>query len=101
MVHTRLFSLSVFPLFLLLLSSDSCHSLHTMDQDYYEGTDYLSPVPADGERTEEFEYEVGSLRQTGSLIQLPVSVSFSLADEYPTWELPIPHIMPVCCILAD
>ena len=30
-----------------------------MDQDYYEGTDYLSPVPADGERAEEFEYEVG------------------------------------------
>lgn len=29
-----------------------------MDQDYYEGTDFLSPVPADGERTEEFEYEV-------------------------------------------
>lgn len=50
-----------------------------MDQDYYEGTDYLSPVPADGERTEEFEYEVGSMRLTGSLMQLPVSVSFSLA----------------------
>lgn len=29
-----------------------------MDQEYYEGTDYLSPVPVDGERTEEFEYEV-------------------------------------------
>lgn len=29
-----------------------------MDHDYYEGTDYLSPVPADGERAEEFEYEV-------------------------------------------
>lgn len=43
----------------LSVSPDSCHSLHTMDQDYYEGTDYLSPVPADGERTEEFEYEVG------------------------------------------
>lgn len=41
-------------------SPDSCHSLHTMEQDYYEGTD-LSPVPADGERTEEFEYEVGLL----------------------------------------
>lgn len=31
-----------------------------MDQDYYEGTDYLSPVPVDGDRTEEFEYEVSS-----------------------------------------
>lgn len=49
------------------LSSDSCHSLHTMDQDYYEGTDYLSPVPADGERAEEFEYEVGVRRRTGPL----------------------------------
>lgn len=74
-VHSRLFSLPVIPLF-LLLSTDSCHSLHTMDQDYYEGTDYLSPVPADGERTEDFEYEVG---QTGPLMQLPVLVSFSLA----------------------
>ncbi|XP_055795461.1 PDZ domain-containing RING finger protein 4-like isoform X4 [Salvelinus fontinalis] len=34
------------------LLSDSCHSLHTMEQDYYEGR-------ADGGRTEEFEYEVG------------------------------------------
>lgn len=74
-VHSRLFSLPVIPPF-LLLSTDSCHSLHTMDQDYYEGTDYLSPVPADGERTEDFEYEVG---QTGPLMQLPVLVSFSLA----------------------
>lgn len=29
-----------------------------MDQDYYEGTDYLSPLPVDGDRTEELEYEV-------------------------------------------
>lgn len=49
-----------------------------MEQDYYEGTGYLSPVPADGERTEDFEYEVGLGRQTGSL-QLPVLVSVSLA----------------------
>lgn len=39
---------------------DSCHSLHTIDPDYYEGTDYLSPVPAEGDRTEELEYEVGA-----------------------------------------
>lgn len=31
-----------------------------MDQDYYEGTDYLSPLPIEGDRTEEFEYEVSS-----------------------------------------
>lgn len=52
-------ALSVLPLtpFLSVLP-DSCHSLHTMDQDYYEGTDCLSPIAADGDRTEEFEYEV-------------------------------------------
>lgn len=77
-MFTAGFSLPIIPLF-LLPSADSCHSLHTMDQDYYEGTDFLSPVPADGERTEDFEYEVGLARQTGPLMQLPVLVSFSLA----------------------
>lgn len=56
-----------------------------MDQDYYGGTDYLSPVPADGERTEDFEYEVG---QTGPLTQLPVLVSFSLARCTPMRPVP-------------
>lgn len=50
----------------------SCHSLHTMDQNYYEGTDYLSPVPADGERTEEFEYEVR--------IANDIAANYSLTD---------------------
>lgn len=49
----------------LSIPFDSCHSLHTMDQDYYEGTDYLSPVPADGDRTEEFEYEVRLILDIG------------------------------------
>ncbi|XP_023996866.1 PDZ domain-containing RING finger protein 4-like, partial [Salvelinus sp. IW2-2015] len=38
------------------LLSDSCHSLHTMEREFYEGTDYLSTLP-DQQRTEEFEYE--------------------------------------------
>lgn len=38
--------------------SGSCHSLHTMDQDYYDGTAYLSPGAGDAERADEFEYEV-------------------------------------------
>lgn len=74
-----------FLLFLpLSVSPDSCHSLHTMDQDYYEGTDYLSPVPADGERTEEFEYEVGITLDTTAdksltgLLVWPLSANLSL-----------------------
>lgn len=72
----RLFSLAVIPLF-LLLSSDSCHSLHTMDPEYYGGPEYLSPVPADGERTEDLEYEVG---QTGPLMPLPVLLALAQPD---------------------
>ncbi len=36
----------------------SGHSLHTMDQEYFEGSEYLSNMAADGERTDDFEYEV-------------------------------------------
>lgn len=42
-----------------LLFSHSCHSLHTMGQEYYEGSEYLSNMPAEAERTDELEYEVG------------------------------------------
>ena len=64
------------PLFLPLpVSPDSCHSLHTMDKDYYEGTDYLSPVPADGERTEEFEYEVGNVLDITAFLNLTNSLA--------------------------
>lgn len=52
------FFLSPCRLVFLFLSSDSCHSIHTMDQDYGDGPDYLSHIPADGERADEFEYEV-------------------------------------------
>ncbi len=36
----------------------SGHSLHTMDQEYFEGSEYLSNMAADAERTDDFEYEV-------------------------------------------
>uniref|UniRef100_A0A672JLU0 PDZ domain containing ring finger 4 n=1 Tax=Salarias fasciatus TaxID=181472 RepID=A0A672JLU0_SALFA len=63
------------------LLSDSCHSLHTMDQDYYEGTDYLSPVPADGERTEEFEYEEVELCRLGSQEKLGLTLCYRTDEE--------------------
>ncbi|CAK6950883.1 PDZ domain-containing RING finger protein 4-like [Scomber scombrus] len=61
--------------------SDSCHSLHTMDQDYYEGTDYLSPVPADGERTEEFEYEEVELCRLSSQEKLGLTLCYRTDEE--------------------
>ncbi|XP_010789299.1 PDZ domain-containing RING finger protein 4-like isoform X2 [Notothenia coriiceps] len=63
------------------LLSDSCHSLHTMDKDYYEGTDYLSPVPADGERTEEFEYEEVELCRLNSQEKLGLTLCYRTDEE--------------------
>ncbi|KAM9753122.1 PDZ domain-containing RING finger protein 4 isoform 2-T2 [Menidia menidia] len=63
------------------LLSDSCHSLHTMEQDYYEGTDYLSPVPADGERTEEFEYEEVELCRLTSQEKLGLTLCYRTDEE--------------------
>ncbi|XP_045893681.1 PDZ domain-containing RING finger protein 4-like isoform X1 [Micropterus dolomieu] len=63
------------------LLSDSCHSLHTMDQDYYEGTDYLSPVQADGERTEEFEYEEVELCRLNCQEKLGLTLCYRTDEE--------------------
>nr|XP_046250053.1 PDZ domain-containing RING finger protein 4-like [Scatophagus argus] len=63
------------------LLSDSCHSLHTMEQDYYEGTDYLSPVPADGERTEDFEYEEVELCRLNSQEKLGLTLCYRTDEE--------------------
>ncbi|KAM3869690.1 PDZ domain-containing RING finger protein 4 [Diretmus argenteus] len=63
------------------LLSDSCHSLHTMDQEYYEGTDYLSPLPADGERTEEFEYEEVELCRLNSQEKLGLTLCYRTDEE--------------------
>lgn len=37
----------------------SCHSIHTMEHEFYECPEYLSNIPAEVERTEDYEYEVG------------------------------------------
>lgn len=41
----------------------SCHSLHPVEHEFYEGNEYLSSLPADADRAEDFEYEVRSLAQ--------------------------------------
>uniref|UniRef100_A0AAX7U8A9 PDZ domain-containing protein n=1 Tax=Astatotilapia calliptera TaxID=8154 RepID=A0AAX7U8A9_ASTCA len=42
------------------LLSDSCHSIHTMEHEFYECPEYLSNTTADVERIVEYEYEVQS-----------------------------------------
>ncbi|XP_061773030.1 PDZ domain-containing RING finger protein 4-like [Nerophis ophidion] len=63
------------------LLSDSCHSLHTLEQDYYPGTDYLSPVPLDGERTEELEYEEVELCRLSSQEKLGLTLCYRTDEE--------------------
>lgn len=45
-------------LLLLFCFFSSCHSIHTMEHEFYECPEYLSNTPAEVERTEEYEYEV-------------------------------------------
>lgn len=56
-VYSHCYLLSL--LYTLSSFSPSCHSLHTVGQEYYEGNEYLSNMPAEAERTDELEYEVG------------------------------------------
>ncbi|KAI1883425.1 hypothetical protein AGOR_G00231300 [Albula goreensis] len=63
------------------LLSDSCHSLQTMEHEFYEGTDYLSPVQADAERTEEFEYEEVELCRLNSQEKLGLTLCYRTDDE--------------------
>uniref|UniRef100_A0ACB8FP24 PDZ domain-containing RING finger protein 4 n=1 Tax=Sphaerodactylus townsendi TaxID=933632 RepID=A0ACB8FP24_9SAUR len=39
------------------LLSDSFHSLHPVEHEFYEGNDYLSSLPTDADKTEDFECE--------------------------------------------
>ncbi|XP_037110370.1 PDZ domain-containing RING finger protein 4-like isoform X1 [Syngnathus acus] len=63
------------------LLSDSCHSLHTMEQDYYEGTDYLSPLPVDADRTQELEYEEVELCRLSSQEKLGLTLCYRTDEE--------------------
>lgn len=41
----------------------SCHALHPEEHEFYEDNEYLSSLPADADRTEDFEYEVRQFPQ--------------------------------------
>lgn len=48
-------------LFLCCFVLRSCHSLQPVEHEFYEGNEYLSSLPADADRAEDFEYEVRSM----------------------------------------
>ncbi|XP_051975583.1 PDZ domain-containing RING finger protein 4-like [Xyrauchen texanus] len=63
------------------LLSDSCHSLPTLDQEYMEGSGYLSTLAADAERTEDFEYEEVELCRVNSQEKLGLTLCYRTDDE--------------------
>nr|XP_034984186.1 PDZ domain-containing RING finger protein 4 [Zootoca vivipara] len=66
------------------LLSDSCHSLHPVEHEFYEGNEYLSSLPADVDRTEDFEYEEVELCRVSSQEKLGLTVCYRTDDEEDT-----------------
>ncbi|XP_023579314.1 PDZ domain-containing RING finger protein 4 [Octodon degus] len=64
-----------------LLLSDSCHSLHPGEHELYEDNEYLSSLPADADRTEDFEYEEVELCRVSSQEKLGLTVCYRTDDE--------------------
>ncbi|TNN73702.1 PDZ domain-containing RING finger protein 4 [Liparis tanakae] len=63
------------------LLSDSCHSIQTMEHEFYECPEYLSNIPAEVERTEEYEYEEVELCRRNSLEKLGLTLCYRTDDE--------------------
>uniref|UniRef100_A0A8D0GZT1 PDZ domain containing ring finger 4 n=1 Tax=Sphenodon punctatus TaxID=8508 RepID=A0A8D0GZT1_SPHPU len=66
------------------LLSDSCHSFHPVEHEFYEGNEYLSSLPADADRTEDFEYEEVELCRVNSQEKLGLTVCYRTDDEEDT-----------------
>ncbi|XP_063301177.1 PDZ domain-containing RING finger protein 4 [Pelobates fuscus] len=66
------------------LLSDSCHSLHPTEHEFYEGNEYLSSLPVDGDRTEDFEYEEVELCRLNNEDRLGLTVCYRTDDEEDT-----------------
>ncbi|XP_036064895.1 PDZ domain-containing RING finger protein 4 isoform X2 [Onychomys torridus] len=66
------------------LLSDSCHSLHPMEHRFYEDNEYVSSLPADADRAEDFEYEEVELCRVSSQEKLGLTVCYRTDDEEDT-----------------
>ncbi|KAI7811553.1 PDZ domain-containing RING finger protein 4-like isoform X1 [Triplophysa rosa] len=63
------------------LLSDSCHSLHSVDQENFEDGQYLNTMMADGERPDDFEYEEVELCRMNSEEKLGLTLCYRTDDE--------------------
>ncbi|RVE56804.1 hypothetical protein OJAV_G00224880 [Oryzias javanicus] len=66
------------------LLSDSCHSIHTMEHEYYECPEYMSNTPAEADRTEDYEYEEVELCRQNSQEKLGLTLCYRTDDEEDT-----------------
>ncbi|XP_030576124.1 PDZ domain-containing RING finger protein 4 [Archocentrus centrarchus] len=66
------------------LLSDSCHSIHTMEHEFYECPEYLSNTTADAERIEEYEYEEVELCRQNTQEKLGLTLCYRTDDEEDT-----------------
>ncbi|XP_061663945.1 PDZ domain-containing RING finger protein 4 [Syngnathoides biaculeatus] len=63
------------------LLSDSCHSIQTMEPEFYECPEYPSNVPAEVERTEEYVYEEVELRKQDTQEKLGLTLCYRTDEE--------------------
>ncbi|XP_038841991.1 PDZ domain-containing RING finger protein 4 [Salvelinus namaycush] len=75
------------------LLSDSCHSIHTMEHEFYECPEYLSNTPAEVDRPEEFEYEQVELCRLNSQEKLGLTLCYRTDDEEDT-AIYVSHVGP-------
>ncbi|KAF6732568.1 PDZ domain-containing RING finger protein 4 [Oryzias melastigma] len=66
------------------LLSDSCHSIQTMEHEYYECPEYMSNTPAEADRTEDYEYEEVELCRQNSQEKLGLTLCYRTDDEEDT-----------------
>nr|XP_020455361.1 PDZ domain-containing RING finger protein 4-like isoform X2 [Monopterus albus] len=66
------------------LLSDSCHSIHTMEHEFYDCPEYLSSTPLEGERAEEYEYEEVELCRQSSQEKLGLTLCYRTDNEEDT-----------------
>uniref|UniRef100_A0A668VV52 PDZ domain-containing protein n=1 Tax=Oreochromis aureus TaxID=47969 RepID=A0A668VV52_OREAU len=66
------------------LLSDSCHSIHTMEHEFYECPEYLSNTTADVERIVEYEYEEVELCRQNSQEKLGLTLCYRTDEEEDT-----------------
>ncbi|XP_077565812.1 PDZ domain-containing RING finger protein 4-like isoform X2 [Stigmatopora nigra] len=63
------------------LLSDSCHSIHTMQHEFYECPEYLSNIPAEVEQTGEYIYEEVELSKQQTHEKLGLTLCYRTDEE--------------------